>query len=156
MLREQHQHIQTPTSRTPPQNATHDVYLCAFCPPICLIRYFVYTLHFRSLFIEYQQFQECRQVQNSSTPLSTPSARKGAVQHYPFTTPFTYSDANRSTYTFVIPNRQSVHFTHTHKSVTPPAFYDIGRADFLSEQPNFRSPYTVKPLSYNRNGLPCA
>lgn len=30
------------------QNATHDVYLCVFCPPICLIRYFVYTLHFRS------------------------------------------------------------------------------------------------------------
>lgn len=39
---------------------------------------------------------------------------------------------------------KSVRFTHTHKSVTPPAFYDIGRADFLSEQPNFRSPYTVK------------
>lgn len=31
-----------------PKNATHNVYLCVFCPPICLIRYFVYTLHFRS------------------------------------------------------------------------------------------------------------
>lgn len=31
-----------------PQNATHDICLCVFCPPICLIRYFVYTLHFRS------------------------------------------------------------------------------------------------------------
>lgn len=134
------QHYRAPTSIQSDdslKNAALHHYTQLFCQ-------FVYTLHFRRLFIEYQQFQECRKVQNSSTPLSTLSARKGAVRHYPFITPFTYSDANRFTYTFVIPNRQSVHFTHTHKSVTPPAFYDIGRADFLSEQPNFRFPYTVK------------
>lgn len=103
------QHYRAPTS-IQSDNSLKNVALYHLHTTICQI---VYTLHFRRLFIEYQQFQECRQVQNSSTPLSTLSARKGAVRHYPFTTPFTYSDANRFTYTFVIPNRQSVHFTHT-------------------------------------------
>lgn len=35
-------------------------------------------------------------------------------------------------------------------------FYGIGRQKNLFVQQKFRSPYTVKPLSYNRNGLPCA
>lgn len=46
--------------------------------------------------------------------------------------------------THLLYQTDSLFISHTHKSVTPPAFYDIGRADFLSEQPKFRSPYTVK------------
>lgn len=46
--------------------------------------------------------------------------------------------------THLLYQTDSLFISHTHKSVTPPASYDIGRADFLSEQPNFRSPYTVK------------
>lgn len=33
-------------------------------------------------------------------------------------------------------------------------FYGIGRQKKLFVQQNFRSPYTIKPLSSNRNGLP--
>lgn len=33
-------------------------------------------------------------------------------------------------------------------------FYGIGRQKNLFIRQKFRSPYTVKPLSYNRNGLP--
>lgn len=35
-------------------------------------------------------------------------------------------------------------------------FYGIGRQKNLFVQQKFRSPYTIKPLSCNRNGLPCA
>ena len=35
-------------------------------------------------------------------------------------------------------------------------FYGIGRQKDLFVQQKFCSPYTVKPLSCNRNGLPCA
>ena len=49
MLREQHQHIQAPTPRTPPKKTQRTMHTFVYsAPPICLIRYFVYTLHFRS------------------------------------------------------------------------------------------------------------
>lgn len=41
-------------------------------------------------------------------------------------------------------------------TTTRERFYGIGRQKNLFIRQKFCSPYTVKPLSYNRNGLPCA
>lgn len=48
MLLEQHQHIQAPTPRTPSPKRNARCIPLRILPPIYLIRYFVYTLHFRS------------------------------------------------------------------------------------------------------------